>query len=375
MTAHERELLDHRLPAPEPTEKLRVEERPVLDADGTPAAGLHNVWIWLDNPRQLNSYTTEMLKSLIAALRNASLDRAAVCVVLTATGTRSFCTGGNTKEYSEYYAGRPQEYRQYMRLFNDLVTALLTCDKPVINRVNGMRLAGGQEIGMASDFSIAADTAVFGQAGPKHGSAPDGGSTDFLPLFVGVERAMQSCTLCQVWSAHRALAYGLIGGIAPAYRLDGRWMANPLVVTGQTADDLGRPCLGEFKEGEEMEEGRRLVEKARIDLSRLDEAVESLATQLLLTMPGCLTKTIESVRKHKLAHWDRNRETNRAWLALNMAGEGKAGFRAFHRGDKGERQVDFVKLRRLLAMGHAWDAELIEAILPPAARRGGKAAS
>ena len=81
-------------------------------------------------------------------------------------GDKAFCTGGNTKEYAEYYAGRPQEYRQYMRLFNDMVSAILACDKPVICRVNGMRIGGGQEIGMACDFSVAQDLARFGQAGP-----------------------------------------------------------------------------------------------------------------------------------------------------------------------------------------------------------------
>ena len=68
---------------------------------------------------------------------------------------QAFCTGGNTKEYAEYYAGNPEEYRQYMRLFNDMVSAILGCDKPVICRVNGMRIGGGQEIGMACDFAIA----------------------------------------------------------------------------------------------------------------------------------------------------------------------------------------------------------------------------
>ena len=69
-----------------------------------------------------------------------------------------------------------------MRVFNDMVSSILGCDKPVICRVNGMRIGGGQEIGMACDFSVAQDLARFGQAGPKHGSAPIGGATDFLPL-------------------------------------------------------------------------------------------------------------------------------------------------------------------------------------------------
>ena len=119
-----------------------------------------------------------MVKEVILAVREASNDRACVSVVLTGAGTRSFCAGGNTREYAEYYVGAPTEYRQYMRLFNDMVSAVLHCDKPVICRVNGLRVGGGQEVGMACDFSVASDLAIFSQAGPKHGSVPDGGSTD-----------------------------------------------------------------------------------------------------------------------------------------------------------------------------------------------------
>src|SRR5688500_16952192 len=222
---------DHNLLPPTETSGLCYEERPLVSADGMPVPGLHTVHITLDNPAQLNSYTTAMVKGVILGMRRASNDRAAVAVVFTGSGTRAFCTGGNTAEYAEYYAGRPEEYRQYMRLFNDMVSAILMSDKPVICRVNGMRIAGGQEIGMACDFSVAQDMALFGQAGPRHGSAPDGGSTDFLPLFVGAEAAMESCTLCEHWSAHKAARLGLITRAVPALRVDGRFVPNPLVIT------------------------------------------------------------------------------------------------------------------------------------------------
>ena len=62
------------------------------------------------------------------------------------------------------------------------------------------------------------------------------------------------------------------------------------------------------------EEGKRLLAKGTVDLSLLDEAVEEMCTKLLYTMPDCLIKTLESLRKHKLEHWDKNRESNRAWL-------------------------------------------------------------
>jgi len=109
-------LLEHFVPC-----EINVEQRPVRDRRGKPVRDLHNVWIALNNPQELNSYTTSMAKEIILALRDASNDRAAVAVVLTGAGSRAFCSGGNTREYAEVYAGSPNEYRQYMRLFNDMV--------------------------------------------------------------------------------------------------------------------------------------------------------------------------------------------------------------------------------------------------------------
>jgi 6-oxo-cyclohex-1-ene-carbonyl-CoA hydrolase len=355
---------NHNLVETLPTREILVERRPVRDAAGQVAEGLHAVWITLNNPRELNSYTTEMIKEVILALRAASNDRAAVAVVLTGAGTRAFCTGGNTREYAEVYAGAPGEYRQYMRLFNDMVSSVLHCDKPVICRVNGMRVGGGQEVGMACDFSVASDLAVFSQAGPKHGSVPDGGSTDFLPLFVGIEHAMISGTLCEPWSAHRFYWLGGLTQIVPALKVDGRWVASPLVVTERVLDEYGRVVYGEWKTGAEREAAKKILERGTVDLALLDEAVDALCTKLLLTMPDCLTKTIESLRKHKLEHWDRNRETSRAWLALNMMTEANAGFRAFHYAADRKREVDFVLLRQRLAQGARWSEELIREIAP-----------
>jgi len=342
------------------------EERPLRGPDGSIAEGLHTVWITLDNPSQLNSYTTEMVKGVILGMRRASNDRACVAVVFTGSGAKAFCTGGNTAEYAEYYAGNPEEYRQYMRLFNDMVSAILHCDKPVICRVNGMRIAGGQEIGMACDFSVAQDLAVFGQAGPRHGSAPDGGSTDFLALFVGIEAAMESCTLCEPWSAHKAYRLGLLTRIVPALKIDGRFVPNPMVVTDRWLDENGLIVHGESVGGDARKAAKEKLAAGSVDLSLLDREVEAFAFKLANTMPGCLAKTIESVRKHKLEHWDRNRESNRAWLALNMMTEGRAGFRAFHEGTKACREADFLLLRRRLAEGRSWDDDLLEEVLAKA---------
>jgi 6-oxo-cyclohex-1-ene-carbonyl-CoA hydrolase len=345
---------------------LKIEKRPATTPEGKTAKGLYNAWIWLDNPGQYNSYTTDMVKGVILAFRAASNARDVSSVVFTGVGDKAFCTGGNTKEYAEYYAGHPQEYRQYMRLFNDMVSSILACDKPVICRVNGMRIGGGQEIGMACDFTVAQDLARFGQAGPKHGSAPIGGATDFLPVVVGAERAMVACVLCEPFSAHEAYHMGMISDIVPALKVDGAFVANPLVVTDRVYDEFGRLAFGKAKTGDALKAGKALLAKGSVDLSMLDAKIEELCAKILLTFPDCTTKTIEELRKPKLEAWNRNKEDARAWLALNMVTEARAGFTAFNEGGKDDREVDFVLLRQKLAAGDGWVGPLHDAIQPKA---------
>ncbi len=359
------ELVDHNIVTATVAEGVLFEKRPARDGKGNKVDGLYNVWITLNNPQQYNSYTTEMVKGVILAFRAAGNSRDVNAVVFTGAGDKAFCTGGNTKEYAEYYAGNPQEYRQYMRLFNDMVSSILGCDKPVICRVNGMRIGGGQEIGMACDFTVAQDLANFGQAGPKHGSAAIGGATDFLPVMIGAEQAMVSGTLCEPFSAHKAYRLGICHEIVPALKINGEYVSNPTVITDRFLDEYGRIVHGEFKRGEEFAAGRQLIKEGEVDLSMLDEKVEALCAKLLQTFPECMTKSLEELRKPKLNAWNANKENSRAWLALNMMNEARTGFRAFNEGNKETgREIDFVKLRQALAKGTPWSVELIDSLMP-----------
>ena len=237
---------------------------------------------------------------------------------------------------------------------------------------------------MACDFSLAQDLALFGQAGPRHGSAPDGGSTDFLPLFVGIEAAMESCTLCEHWSAHKAQRLGLLTKVVPGAQ--GRRALRAQPAGGHRPLARGRRDRARRvrRPGAEREAGKAAPGRAARWTSRCSTARSTRSSSSWPTpSPAASRKTLESVRKHKLEHWDRNKETNRAWLGLNMMTEARAGFRAFHEGGKACREADFLLLRRRLAEGAVWSDELVEEILarahgrgmttpsqPPAARRG-----
>lgn len=223
---------------------------------------------------------------------------------------------------------------------------------------------------MACDFTVAHDMALFGQAGPRHGSAPDGGSTDFLPLFIGMEAAMESCTLCDHWSAHKAKNLGLVTRLVPALKVDGEFVINPMIVSDRERDEFGNVVFGEFKTGEARNEAKAVIKSGTMDLSLLDGAVDELVGKLAHTFPGCLSKTIGSVRKHKLAHWDANKETNRAWLGLNMMTEARTGFRAFNEGGRACREADFLLLRKRLAEGAVWGTELVDELLADAQAAG-----
>ncbi len=341
------------------------EKKPLVNqVKGETIKDLGTAWITLNNPSQFNSYTTKMVMGVIAGFQRASADNSVVAVVFTGAGDRAFCTGGNTKEYAEYYSMNPTEYGNYMDLFNGMVDAILNCKKPVVCRVNGMRVAGGQEIGMACDIAVSSDLAIFGQAGPKHGSAPDGGSTDFLPINIGLENAMWSCVSCEMWSAYKMKHLGLISKVVPVIKQDGKFLRNPLVISDRYVED-GEIVYGEFKKGDEAKKAKTIIKTAKIDFELLDNSVNQIIWTLTNLMPGCLMKTVDSVRLKKKFYWDQQKLPNRHWLAANMATEAFLGFNAFNtRKQTGKDVIDFIKYRQLLAQGLMFDEELINEILP-----------
>jgi 6-oxo-cyclohex-1-ene-carbonyl-CoA hydrolase len=339
------------------------EKKPILDPKGNQVKDLYSAWIVLNNPAQYNSYTTEMVKGVIAGFQRASADSSIVAAVFTATGDKAFCTGGNTKEYAEYYSGRPNEYGLYMDLFNGMVDAILGCKKPTICRVNGMRVAGGQEIGMACDTTVASDLAIFGQAGPRHGSAPDGGSSDFLPWMLPMELAMWNCVSCEMWSAYKMQRLGLISKCVPVIRESGQWLRNPAVFTDAYVID-GEIVYGEFKTGDQAKKARETVQKAQTDFTLLDAQVNKILWTYTNLFPGCLIKSVEGIRLKKKFFWDQAKVINRHWLAANMNCEAYLGFNAFNtKKITGQDVVDFIEYRRLQARGEAFDAEFMAAVL------------
>ena len=168
-------------------------------------------WITINRPQVRNAFRTRTVAELTDAFADARFDRTVGVVVLTGAGDKAFCSGGDQKERGEggYAAdARPMDVEA-------LHSAIRHIPKPVIAMVNGFAIGGGHVLHVLCDLSIAADTAVFGQTGPRVGSVDAGHGTGFLARAVGEKKAREIWYLCRQYSAQDALAMGLVNKVVP----------------------------------------------------------------------------------------------------------------------------------------------------------------
>jgi len=176
-------------------------------------------WIRLNKPERMNAYDAQMAQALIAAIEGAA---DAGVIVLTGTG-RAFCAGGYLANLSD---PDPQALRGMFYGSLHLYEAIRTSPRPVIAAVNGAAAGGGNEVVVACDLAIAAESATFGQTGVRVGSAPVLGGTNFLTLSIGEKRAKEVAFMCRRYPAREALALGWINAVVPDDQLEAevtRW--------------------------------------------------------------------------------------------------------------------------------------------------------
>ena len=172
--------------------------------------------ITINRPQKYNAFRGQTCEEMIDALTKASWDKKIGVVVVTGVGDKAFCTGGDQSAHDGGYGGRgmiglPTE---------ELQTAIRDCPKPVIARVNGYAIGGGNVLVTCCDLAIAASTAQLGQVGPKVGSVDPGFGTAFLSRIVGEKKAREIWFMCRRYTADQALAMGLINAVVAPEDLD-----------------------------------------------------------------------------------------------------------------------------------------------------------
>jgi naphthoate synthase len=168
-------------------------------------------WITINRPEVRNAFRTRTVAELTDAFVDARWDPTIGVVVLTGAGDKAFCSGGDQKERGQGGYAKDQRPMDVEALHN----AIRHIPKPVIAMVNGFAIGGGHVLHVLCDLSIAADTAVFGQTGPRVGSVDAGHGTGFLARVVGEKKAREIWYLCRQYSAQDALQMGLVNKVVP----------------------------------------------------------------------------------------------------------------------------------------------------------------
>jgi 2-ketocyclohexanecarboxyl-CoA hydrolase len=241
--------------------------------------------ISINRPDKLNSFRGKTVEELISALNDAGWDKSIGVIVLGATGDRAFCTGGDQTAHDGFYDGRgtvgmPME---------ELHSTMRDIPKPIIARVQGYSIGGGNVLVTICDLAIASEKASFGQAGPRVGSVDPGWGTAYLAHAIGEKKAREIWYLCRRYSAHEALQMGLCNAVVAHDQLDAeidKWCAEILEksptaiaiakksfnagtehVRGIGA--LGMQALALFYQTEESKEGvKAFSEKRRPDFGK-----------------------------------------------------------------------------------------------------------
>src|SRR5580700_9933808 len=173
-------------------------------------------WIIINRPKVYNAFRGQTLEELIQAFHLAANDRQVASIVLTGAGDKAFCTGGDQSAHEGQYDGRGVVGLP----IDELQGLIRDVPKPVIARVNGFAIGGGNVLATLCDLTIAADTAQFGQVGPKVGSVDAGWGTALLARHMGDKRARDMWFLNEMYTAQQAYEMGLVNKVVPAAELD-----------------------------------------------------------------------------------------------------------------------------------------------------------
>lgn len=172
--------------------------------------------ITINRAKKLNSFREQTCEEMLHAFNRAGWNKDIGVIVLTGVGDRAFCTGGDQSAHEGSYGGRgtiglPIE---------ELQSVIRDVPKPVIARVHGYAIGGGNVLAAICDLTIASTTAQFGQVGPKVGSVDPGFGTAYLAQVVGEKKAREMWYLCRRYTADEALRMGLVNTVVSSEELD-----------------------------------------------------------------------------------------------------------------------------------------------------------
>ncbi|MGD9695095.1 MAG: enoyl-CoA hydratase-related protein [Thermoleophilia bacterium] len=183
--------------------------------------------ITINRPERLNAFRGQTMRELCDAFERSADDESVGVIVFTGAGDRAFCVGGDVREPTRTMREKRAGHIGGPRI----ASAMRNNGKPIVCRVRGWCIGGGNELNIISDLTITDTTGRFGQAGPKIGNAPLWWGSQLMPAIVGEKKAREILFLVHHYTAQQALAMGLVNAVVEPEELDAevdRWCAEIL---------------------------------------------------------------------------------------------------------------------------------------------------
>jgi enoyl-CoA hydratase/carnithine racemase len=174
-------------------------------------------FVTVDNSSRLNVMNSVLMDEFIEKLSELAARADLRALVLTGAGNRAFIGGADIRETSAL--SDAEDARRFITRLHKCCDAVRAIPVPTIARINGFTLGGGLEIAVSCDVRVAADNAVFGMPEVKLG-IPSVIEAALLPTLVGWGRARQILLFGENFSAHDALAWGLVERVVSGADLD-----------------------------------------------------------------------------------------------------------------------------------------------------------
>ena len=252
----------------------------------------------LNRPDVYNAFSSDTLREMAEAFRDAAWDDAIAVVVLTGAGDKAFCAGSDAREFSKELLLRPRNFWKYQGLLGEALELFRHLGKPTVARLNGIVAGAGNDWNLAADLAVAAEHVRFTQVGTHVGLVDAWGATQWLALTVGERRAREMLLTGEEVTAEQALQWGLVNQVVP--------------------------------------------------LKQLDRAVSALARKLVQTFPECTRYTRQQLNLWKDLAWTLTAGHARDWLAVHSTSwEPYEGIQAFIE----KRPADTQTLRERAAEG------------------------
>ena len=193
--------------------------------------------ITINRPKVMNAFRPKTCVELIQAFLKSGWDKNIGAIVLTGAGNRAFCTGGDQSDKHGQYGDGMEARGTTGMPVGELHSLIRDVPKPVVAKVRGYSIGGGNVLSLLCDLTIASENAIFGQVGPKMGSVDPGFGTAYLARVVGEKKAREIWYMCKRYTAREALEMGLCNAVVPDDQLDAevdKWCAE-LVERSPTA--------------------------------------------------------------------------------------------------------------------------------------------